>query len=285
MDTVTQPLQILLAKFINALPGLISALVIFIITIYLSSLISRAVRKALAARNVNPQAIPLLSKMAYWTVLLLGTITALQQVNFNLTAFLTGLGVVGFTIGFALQDVSKNFVSGILMLIQQPFNIGDAIQVTGYSGTVIKIDLRATELHTFDGQVVLIPNADIYTNPITNYSRATSRRVEIDTGVAYNSNLEQVRRTALDAIANLEGLLKDPAPSLYFQNFGNSSIGLTIYYWIDTQKTDPLTAKDAGLIAIQNAFSAAQIDMPFPIQTVYLRQENDLQDNPSSMPS
>jgi small conductance mechanosensitive channel len=281
---LTQPLQALLTKFFNAIPGIVAAVVIFIITLYVSSLISRAVRRALTIRNVNVQAIPLLSKIAYWTVMLLGTMTALQQVNFNLTAFLTGLGVVGFTIGFALQDVSKNFVSGLLMLIQQPFNVGDAIQVKGYGGTVIKIDLRATELHTFDGQVVLIPNADIYTNPITNYSRAASRRVEINTGVAYESDLDLVRSTAIQAVSKLQGLLKDPAPSLYFQQFGNSSIDLTIYYWIDTQKTDPLTAKDAGLIAIQNAFTAAKIDMPFPTQTVYLKQESGSQNTPSPIP-
>lgn len=281
---LTQPLQALLTKFFSAIPGLIAAVVIFLITIYVSSLISRTVRRGLEIRHVNVQAIPLLSKLAYWTVMLLGTMTALQQVNFNLTAFLTGLGVVGFTIGFALQDVSKNFVSGLLMLIQQPFNVGDAIQVTGYGGTVIKIDLRATELHTFDGQVVLIPNADIYTNPITNYSRATSRRVEIDTGVAYGSDLEQVRSTALQAISQIQGLLKEPAPSLYFQQFGNSTIDLTLYYWIDTQKTDPLTAKDAGLIAIQNAFTAAKIDMPFPIQTIYLKQESGSQNKPAPIP-
>jgi len=98
--------------------------------------------------------------------LILGIIIALQQVNFNVTAFLTGVGILGFTVGFALQDVSKNFVAGLLLLLQQPFNIGETIQVAGYTGRVSAINMRATELGTHDGQIVLIPNATVFTSPI-----------------------------------------------------------------------------------------------------------------------
>jgi small conductance mechanosensitive channel len=197
-------------------------------------------------------------------MIVLAITIALQQVGFNLTAFLTGLGIVGFTIGFALQDVSKNFVSGLLLLIQQPFNIGETIEVTGFTGTVISINLRATEMHTLDGRVVLIPNADVFTNPITNFSRAVARRVALEVGVDYESDLEGVRQVAINAIGSVHGLLGTPPPQITFQAFGLSAIEMTVYYWIDTVQTDPATAKDEGLVAMKGAFARAGIHMPYP---------------------
>lgn len=254
------------------LPNLVTALVVFFLGLYLAGVFAGMVHRALKQRKANPKILLLGSKITRWTVVTLGIIVALQQVNFNVTAFLTGLGIVGFTIGFALQDVSKNFIAGILILIQQPFDLGDAIQVSGFTGTVLAIDLRATELHTYDGEVVFIPNGEIFTNPITNYSRAARRRVNLNAGVAYESDLEKVRSVALKAIAQIPGLLIDPEPSLKFQAFGSSTVDLTIYYWIDTEITDLVTAKDVGLVAIKKAFEDAAIDMPYPTQRVYLEQ-------------
>ena len=197
---------------------------------------------------------------------------SLQMVGFNLTAFLAGLGIAGITIGFALQDVSKNFIAGVLMLIQQPFDIGEFIMVDDYAGTVEAIDLRATQVRTVDGKLVLIPNGEVMVSAITNFSEAEKRRVAISTGVAYESDPDDVRRTALAAITNIEGLISDPLPDVLFENFGNTTMDLTIYFWIDTSQTNVASAKDAGLKVIKNAFEQAQIDMPLPAQKVYLVQ-------------
>lgn len=259
-------------KLFNFIPSLIVALIVFILGIYLAGLASRLVRRGMERRKTDYEVTLLVSKLTRWTVIVLVTMAALQQINFNITAFLTGLGIVGFTIGFALQDVSKNFVSGLLLLIQQPFDVGDAIKVTDYAGTVQAIELRATEIHTFDGQVVLIPNADIFTNPITNYSRAQKRRVDVSTGVGYESDLEEVTRIALGAVASIPGTLNDPAPMLHFQEFGPSTVDLTVYYWIDTAETDPFTAKDIGMQKIKRAFEEANIEMPYPTQRIFLQQ-------------
>jgi small conductance mechanosensitive channel len=262
----------MLLNFVDFLPRLIVALIVFIVGLYLAGIFARMVRRGLERRKTDPELTLLASKVTRWAVIVLGTLAALQQVDFNITAFLTGLGIVGFTIGFALQDVSKNFVAGLLILIQQPFDIGDAIKVTDYAGTVIAIDLRATELHTFDGQVVFIPNAEVFTNPITNYTKASKRRVNLSAGVAYESDLEEVTQTALEAVSSIPGLLQDPAPTLHFQGFGGTTIDLTLFYWIDTNQTDPFTAKDLGLKEIKVAFERAGIEMPYPTQRVYLQQ-------------
>lgn len=266
-------LEQLLVDFLTLLPSLIAALVVFAVGLFLASIIRRLVRRALERRTKNPQPISLLSQLVYWLVVILVAAISLQMVGFNLTAFLAGLGIAGITIGFALQDVSKNFIAGLLMLIQQPFDIGETIEVGGYTGKVIAIDLRATQIRTADGRLVLIPNGDVIITPITNFSEAQSRRVEISTGVAYDSDPETVRQIALDAISEVPGIQSEPAPNVLFQNFGSTTFDLTVYFWITTSQTGVAAAKDAGLKAIKGAFEQAQIDMPFPTQTVYLVQQ------------
>ncbi len=271
-ETLVNPLEILFEQFIRALPGMISAVVVFIVFLYLAALSSRAVVRALEKRAIKAQEISMLSKVTYWSVVIIGLVIALQQVGFNLTAFLAGLGIAGFTIGFALQDVSKNFIAGLLLLLQKPFEIGETIEVIGYTGTVLEIDLRATELRTLDGLLVTIPNANVFTEPITNFSRAEKRRVELIVGVDYQSDPEKVRRVALEAIANIPGLVPDPPPQLLFQNLGNATVDLILYYWVDTVQTTPLAAKDDGLLRIKSAFEREGIEMPYPTQTLYLKQ-------------
>lgn len=196
---------------------------------------------------------------------------ALQTIGFNLTAFLAGLGILGFTVGFALQDVSKNFVAGLLLLLSQPFEIGDAIEVAGYTGIVQTIELRATELRMFDGIQVLIPNADVFASPLTNFTRNKLRRLEVNVGVAYSTDLENVRQVALQAIQSVPGVLQDPAPTVVFTEFGSSAINATLFYWIDQEQTDFVGMRVTGFMTVDRALSEAGIEIPFPIQTVYLQ--------------
>ena len=270
MDTISLTLQNMLVNFLEMLPNLIAALVIFIVSLYLAGLLTKIIARTFERRNTERELSLLIVKIARWAVIITGTVIALQQIGFDLSAFLAGLGILGFTIGFALQDVSKNFISGILLLIQQPFNIGDIIQVGDFIGSVADVDLRATEIYTFDGQNVLIPNGDVFTSPIKNYSRFPKRRVDLSVGVAYGSDLDQVRRATLEAIANIQGVLPDPAPMVVFNNFGDSSIDLTVYFWIDLKRADYLKTIDAGIVNINAAFAAKGIEIPFPVRTLYV---------------
>ena len=268
----TTILEQILVDFMTMLPKLIAALVVFAVGLYLASLIKRLVSRRLQRRTENPQPVSLISQVTYWLVVVVVATISLQMVGFNLTAFLAGLGIAGFTIGFALQDVSKNFIAGLLMMLQQPFEIGDTIEVLDFTGKVLEIDLRSTRLHTLDGRLVLLPNGEVMTSAITNYTQSKIRRVEISTGVAYESDPELVRKTALEALAGVNGLISEPLPEVVFQNFGNPAIELTIYFWVDNSKTTIVKAKDEGLNTIRAAFDQAQIDMPLPAQTIYLLQ-------------
>lgn len=200
-----------------------------------------------------------MERVVQWGIIFFALLFAAQQVGVDITAFLTGLGILGFTLGFALQDVSKNVVAGMLMLLQKPFLLGDKIEVSGFSGTVLDITLRDTVLLTVDGPRVRIPNGDILSKPIVNYSGLTRRRLQLILGVPSNSDLEQVRRIAEETIASIPGVLKDPTIEVTFESFAANAIRLRIAYWYDESQTTNSKALDAGVSNLKRAFDQAQI--------------------------
>ncbi len=272
MDNLPPSLQTAIIELLLFLPDLITAIVVFVVTLVVAGMARNSVRKMLEDRGTNAQVSALLAKMARGTVLILGVLTALELVNFDVTAFIAGLGVLGFAAGFALQDVMSNFVAGILLLVQQPFKNGDLVDTAGFLGTIEGIDLRTTHLKTLDGQDVLIPNSAVLGNPITNLAMSNPKRIGVDVGVAYDSDLDLVRETAVAAVQAAPALLPAPAPMVLYHTFGGSSIDLTVYFWIDASKIHPLEAKDAGMTLVKAAFDKANIDIPFPIRTVYMNQ-------------
>ncbi len=272
MDTISITLRRMLASFLTFLPDLIVALLIFIASVYLAGFISKIVKATLQKRKVDNEITLLVVQVTRWGVIIFGTFAALQQVGFNATAFLTGLGILGFTVGFALQDVSKNFVAGLLLLLEQPFDIGDTIEVSGFSGTVANVELRATEIYTFDGQNVLIPNADVFTKPIKNFSRFSQRRFDFSVGVAYDSDLKLVRQTVMEVITAIPGFLPEKSPAVVFNNLGPSTIDFTVYFWVDLKIGDYLETIDRTITGIHAAFAQNGIEMPFPTQTIRLEK-------------
>ncbi|HSM58809.1 MAG TPA: mechanosensitive ion channel [Candidatus Sulfomarinibacteraceae bacterium] len=276
IDGLSVTLQELLTRFVLFLPRLVVALVIFIAGLYLVSVLTRLMKSALERRQVNPEAIKVITQVAHWSLIVMVAVTALQQIEFNLTAFITGLGVIGFTVGFALKDISENFVAGLMLLLQRPFDLGDVVLIDEYRGRVTDVTLRATEIDTLDGQNLILPNGLVYTSPILNYSRRPLSRVAVDVGVGYDSDLDVVRRTALEAIARAEHVLKDPAPYVVFKSFGDSSIDFTLFYWVDSRQTPQFRASDMAIPLIKEAFEEAGIDIPFPIRTVLLPREHSL---------
>lgn len=270
MDDLSLPLDELQRQLILFLPSLISALVIFVVGIYLASLAAKLLGRALDQRRVNVEARRALVQVSRWLLIILVTATALEQVNFDLTAFITGLGILGFTIGFALKDISENFVAGLLLLLQRPFELGDVIEVADFRGRITDVSLRATEMETMDGHNVILPNGLVYTSPILNYTRTTVSRVSVDVGVGYGSDLDEVRRVALSAIAGVPGVLEEPEPFLTFHTFGDSSINFTLYYWINLRQDSYFQAADMAVPVIKTAFERAGIEIPFPIRTVLM---------------
>jgi small conductance mechanosensitive channel len=266
------PLQNLLTGFLTFMPRLIFAIVLFLLALYVARLGFRLIENALKKRRVDPELALLLARVAQIGIVILGTILALSTVDFDVTAFVAGLGIVGFTVGFALKDVAENFVAGVLLLLQQPFDIGDAVEAGGFTGTVTTIEIRSTTVRTWDGLLVIIPNAQIYSNPITNYSKVPQRRISVDVGVGYESDLQRVDDVLLEVAHQLPGIKDDPAPFVVFKEFGDSSINATLYFWIDTGEAGYFGSLDAIVKGIKTAFDREGINIPFPIRTLYMEQ-------------
>jgi len=254
--------------FILGIPKLIGALLIFIVSLYIARIMSNLLRRVLNRRKAPAGVTHILAQLTLWTVAVAGTITALQRI-FDVTAFLTGLGILGFTVGFALQDVMKNFASGIILLLQQPFHVGETIGVNGFDGTVLAIDLRATEMRATDGRLVILPNADVLANPIVNYSRANQRRVDLSLNLPHTSEPDSIRRIILGAIQNVPGFISEPKPVIAFNSLTNSALELNVNFWVDVTKNDPVQAKDMLLLKVKSAFQDEGIEIPHPVQAVY----------------
>lgn len=275
MDLNNLSLSTLLDTILAFLPRLALAVAIYIVARLLSRGASRFIRRSLAERKLEDEAIVLLDMLARWGILAVGIMLALEQLApGRLSTLLAGIGVAGITIGFALQDVAKNFVAGILLLLTRPFEIGDSIEVKGYSGKVLAINLRSTELREFDGRFVIIPNTDIFVSPIVNFSRAQHRRVILDLGVAPNTDLSKAARIALEAIREVPGLMDDPAPQVAFEAFGDSAITGKLIFWVDTESAGLLDAQHAAVEAIQGAFAREGIEIPYPTQHILLSQSS-----------
>src|SRR5262245_58132714 len=265
--------NIFIDAFIKGIPNLLTALGIFIVGIYFARVLSRIVNRVLRVRSAPAGVTQLLAQLAYWTILVIAMITALQRF-FDVTAFLAGLGILGFTVGFALQDVMKNFAAGVILLLQQPFHVNEVIGTAGFDGTVLQIDLRSTEIKATDGRIVNIPNANILAGPIINYTRADRRLVDLTFRVGYDADTEVARQVVLESVQNIPGVVAEPKPAIGFTKFGDSALEFNATFWIDTSKTDPGAAKNAAFALIKDALNKQGIRMPFPIQTVYMRSES-----------
>lgn len=262
---VQEYFSVLAEKIVNSIPNVFTALLIFLVSLYIARWLSNLVKRVLLSRNTASGVTHLLADILRWTIVIFGLITALQRF-FNVTAFLAGLGILGFTIGFALQSITQNFVSGIILLVQQPFSVGDEISAIGFEGIVLQINLRTTEMQTLDGRIVILPNAEVLAHAIVNYTRAHRRRVDLPMAVSNIKNPEKIRAALLDAMKNVPGYVAAPAPVVAFTNFGvSSSIELLASFWVDSSATTIPLAKDAALLNVKRTFAAAKLPVPAAI--------------------
>ena len=242
----------LIGALIADIPNMLTALVIFVASVYLARIARDLMRRMLQTRRVPTGITHLLAQLTFWAIIVFGGITALQRF-FDVTAFLTGLGILGFTIGFALQDTTKNLAGGIILLVQQPFHVGEVVGAAGFDGTVHSIDLRTTEMETTDGRIVILPNASILSNPIINYTRAKRARVDLNLSLPQGAEPAPIRQMVLEIVRGVAGYVSDPAPTVVFDQLTSWTLGMTASFWIDLTKNNPAEAKDAAILKLKIA--------------------------------
>ena len=254
-------------------PKLISALVIFFVALISSRLAAKGVRRLVARRVAKPEVLHLVTWPVRWAIIVMGTLTALQQVNFDVGAFLAGLGVAGLTIGFALQDTARNFIAGVLMLIRQPFAIGDAVCVAGYTGKVLDVNTRDITIQTWDGEHVILPNLQVLSGPIIDYSVLAARRRTIRIGLGYGQDIDVAREVFLGATRAVSGVAAAPAPMIHAEELGDYAVILALRFWINQREHNILDVHSDVIVAVNGAANQHGIDLPYPMQTVRVVNE------------
>jgi len=249
---------------------LVTCLLIFIGSMIIARLIRRALNRALVRRGHPAGGAASASKILYYVVVGIGTFVALDTLGISLTAVLAGSAIVLVGIGFGLQNIAQNFVSGLILLVERPVREGDFIQVGSIRGTVANIGLRATRVISREEVTVIVPNSELVTAEVVNYSVPSERtRINVEVGVAYGTPPEVVRAALLRVAGRTAGVRTDPPPEVRLESFGDSSVDYSLLFWIDDPREDR-RIQSRVRIDIAAAFAEDGITIPFPQRDVHM---------------
>lgn len=209
----------------------------------------------------------LVHKLITYTAVIIVALTVLWELGFKLAPLLSAAGVVGIAVGFAAQTTLSNFISGLLLLSEKPFKVGDLINVDNIMGVVLSIDLMAVKVRTFDNKYVRLPSSQLIQNPLTNITRFPIRRLDVNVGVAYKEDVARVRETLMEVADHNPHCLDEPEPLIIFLQYGESSLDFLLAVWC--VKADFLTLKNSIMQEIKEAFDREGIEIPFPHRTIY----------------
>lgn len=256
---------------VKSIPNIIVAIVVFFIFLMLSKASKRLSDKLLPRFTKNLVVSNLLRSVISFTVLTLGLFVCLEILNLDktVTSILAGAGVIGLALGFAFQEIASNFVAGVLIAFREPYKLGDIVEIDKYFGEVTNITLRTTSITTFQGLEVLVPNKMMFTQPFINLTTTPYRRLDLEVGVSYSDDLEEVTRITKEALESVEERIKNKEIEVFFTEFGASSINLTARIWVPYPKGQTfLLARHNAIINIKKAYDKNGITIPFPIRTL-----------------
>ncbi len=201
------------------------------------------------------------------------TLVALLSVfGVPLSALGTVVGLIGLGLSFALKDIIANFISGLLILINQPIKIGDQIEVGGEEGTVKDIKTRATEIKTYDGRQVIVPNSQLYSSQVINNTGYGKRRFNVIVGIGYEDEIKKAKELAEEVLEEAETVESDPEPQVLVDELGGSSVNLKLRGWTDNRRANIVSGGSEVTQLIKEKYDEAGIDIPYPIRTVYMEE-------------
>lgn len=281
LSQATEQLEDMVNGFVKALPGIIVALVVLLIFYALGLAIRLFVRRASDRYGRRPNLGIVLGRLAQWAVILLGLGLAMMIVfpSFTPAQLVQLLGIGSVAIGFAFRDILQNFLSGIILLIGEPFRIGDQIVVNGFEGTIQDIQTRDTTIRTYDGRQIVVPNAYFLTNIVTVNTAFEMRRIEYDVGIGYDDDVEKAKHVILETLRGMDGILSDPSPEVLLVSLGDHSVNLRARWWIrPPRRAEMVDTRNRVLGAIKAGLKANGIVIPYPIRQVIVQGETSAVD-------
>jgi small conductance mechanosensitive channel len=246
----------------------IIALLIFYVGRIIARLVSRALHKLMQAHEVDKILETFVCNLAYWALMTFVIIAAISQVGIQTTSLIAVMGAAGLAVGLALQGSLANFAAGVLIVLFRPYRVGDWVEAAGISGAVVQVQILTTMLKTGDNKSIIVPNGQVMSSIITNYSANATRRVDLTIGVAYNDDLDKVRSTIQSLIDADDRILDDPECLIAVAELADSSVNFTVRPWVKTE--DYWGVKFDLTEAIKKRFDQEGISFPFPQQDVHL---------------
>lgn len=256
---------------IEALPALLVAIAILFLTRYAAN-VARRMANVTGKRMTHSLSVrSLLVQTSYVATWVTGILFASVLVfpSLRLGDLIALLGLSSVAVGFVFQDILKNFLAGILLLLNEPFRLGDQVIVSRFEGTIEDITILSTQMLTYQGERVVIPNAIVFTSPVEVLTAMAHRRTDLALRVDYNTDLPSAIRTLLKTLTKVEGVLSNPAPEVDAVGFGDSSIDLMVRYWTLPQKVQMRQTQTRVILALKSACEQASISIPYPIHTLY----------------
>ena len=259
------------AAFWERVPYLCIALIVFAVFLLLAKLFKFFVRKTLADRSYTKQNLVLvLNRVGSSAIMFIGFLIAMVIAipGFTPGQLMSALGIGSVAIGFAFKDIFQNLLSGILILLSEPFKIGDDIIVSGMEGTVEDIQIRATFLRSPDGRRIVIPNATVYTSAVTVNTAYPRRRCEFAVGIGYEDDVQKAKEIVMGILDRDPAILSQPGFSVNVSALADFSVNLTVRWWINTSETTISGSISAIQERVIQAFNENGVSIPYPVQEV-----------------
>jgi len=258
-------------KILEFLPYLFSAVVVLVIFTAIASIATKMGRRAAKRRMQNPLMIEILARLAGLPVVLLGLYLALRLSGLSGVAItiLGGTGAMGLVVGFALKNILENYFSGVMLSLRNPYTVGDTVEINGRQGVVQKLTTRGTILVDYDGNHIIIPNSAIYNGMIVNISATPSSRIKFNFTVLYTEDIAVVHKLVMHTVCQVEGVLRDPSPTVVTDEFRDSGVRISVYFWVDPRKSSLMKMKSIVMTAVQQCLQKAEVKFAgAPIQFV-----------------
>ncbi|WLG14056.1 mechanosensitive ion channel [Psychrobacter cibarius] len=259
--------------FVERIPYFVASIIVILVFWFLSIVFKKVVYKLLGSRSRHQNLVKVFQRVGGALIIFIGFMIAMVIAvpGFTPAKLIGALGIGSVAIGFAFKDIFQNLLSGILLLISEPFRIGDQIVSGDYEGTVEDIKIRATTIKTYDGRQVVIPNSDLYTSALTVNTAYKQRRLQVAVGIGYEDDIEAAKAEILQALDKVESVSKKAQPSVIATGFGDSAIDLMVRWFIeDGTQANKVTSIHQVIVEIKSALDVAGVNIPFPIRTIDL---------------
>ncbi|MGD8666425.1 MAG: mechanosensitive ion channel [Desulfobacterales bacterium] len=247
---------------------ILAALAVFIIGRWVVKYVRRLILRIMEKREVDPTLTKFVTNLIYFALLTFVIVAALGMLGIQTTSFIAVLGAAGLAVGLALQGSLSNFAAGVLMIIFRPFKVGDLIEAAGATGVVEEVQIFTTQLLTPDNKTIIIPNAQITSDTITNYTTKGTRRADMVIGIGYEDDIDKARAIISDVLSQDERILKEPATQIAVSELADSSVNFTVRPWVKAQ--DYWGVIFDATETIKKRFDAEEISIPYPQRDVHV---------------